>query len=104
MSLSKDIASELPALTLLRDRDHAAEVASRNPLAGGGWNGLTALSMGCIALAVVTAMLFHARRVREGRAGGHRRGAGAGTVHVAALHGAGPPKTGSWAARPLPPA
>ena len=60
MSLSKGIASELPALTLLRDRDHAAEVASRNPLAGGGWNGLTALSMGCIALAVVTAMLFHA--------------------------------------------
>ena len=55
-----DIASELPALTRLQDRDHAAEVASHNPLAGGGWNGLTALSMGCIALAVVTAMLFHA--------------------------------------------
>ena len=55
-----DITSELPALTLLKDRDQAAEVASRNPLAGGGWNGLTALSMVCIAVAVVTAMLFHA--------------------------------------------
>ncbi len=58
--VTANVAAELPELTLLRDRDHAAEVASRNPLAGGGWNGLTALSMVCVALAVVTAMLFHA--------------------------------------------
>ncbi len=54
------VQDALPALTRLQDRDHAANIASRNPLAGGGWNGLTALSMVCIALAVVTAMLFHA--------------------------------------------
>ena len=63
-----EINGELPALTLVRDREHAAEVASRNPLAGGGWNGLTAMSMACIALAVVTAMLFHtAASVRAAR-------------------------------------
>ena len=63
-----DITAELPPLSGITDRREAADSASRNPLAGGGWNGLTGLSMAGIGLAVVTALLLHsAASVRSSR-------------------------------------
>ncbi len=63
-----DIAEALPAFTFMTERSVAADLASRNPLAGGGWNGLTGLSMAGIGLAVATALLIHsAASVRAGR-------------------------------------
>jgi hypothetical protein len=63
-----EVTSVLSPLSSITDRGAAAESASRNPLAGGGWNGLTGLSMTGIGLAVVTALLFHsAASVRAGR-------------------------------------
>ncbi len=64
-----DITSQLPPLTGIQDREKQAEVASLNPLAGGGWDGLSILSMAGVGLAVVAAMLvygaasIHAARV-----------------------------------------
>ncbi len=53
------IADQLPPLASVTDRQAAATDASRNPLAGGGWNGLTGLSMTGIGLVVLTALLLH---------------------------------------------
>ena len=62
------VTAELSPPTSVTDRGAAATRAARNPLAGGGWNGLTGLSMTGIGLAVVTALLFHsAASVRAGR-------------------------------------
>ena len=63
-----EVTAELPPLASITDRREAAIRASGNPLAGGGWNGLTGLSMTGIGLVVVTALLFHsAAAVRAGR-------------------------------------
>ena len=43
----------------IRDRDRAVDTAQRNPLAGGGWNGLTILSMTAITVAVLLTMVIH---------------------------------------------
>ena len=43
----------------IRDRDRVVEMAQRNPLAGGGWNGLTILSMTVITVAVWITMVIH---------------------------------------------
>ena len=53
------ITAALPSFTGITDRVAEAEAASRNPLAGGGWNGLTAMTMAAVGLAVVTALLLH---------------------------------------------
>ena len=53
------IESELPALTTAIDRTAVAERASRNPLAGGGWDGLTGLGIGAVGIAVAIASLLH---------------------------------------------
>ena len=44
---------------IIRDRDRAVDTAQRNPLAGGGWNGLTILSMTAITVAVLLTMVIH---------------------------------------------
>ena len=54
-----DIEEALPPLTSLADRTAVADRASRNPLAGGGWNGLTSLAMSAVGIAVVVASLLY---------------------------------------------
>ena len=44
----------------VRDRDAEVETAQRNPLAGGGWDGLTILGMAAITIAVLLALVIHA--------------------------------------------
>lgn len=44
----------------IRDRDRLVEQARRNPLAGGGWDGLTWLSLAALALAAALALGLHA--------------------------------------------
>ena len=56
-----DVTQLLPPLASVTDRQREAVKASRNPLAGGGWNGLTGLSMAGIGLVVLTALLLHSR-------------------------------------------
>ena len=58
-SVTAEVTDQLPPLASLTDRQEAANNASRNPLAGGGWNGLTGLSMTGIGLVVITALLLH---------------------------------------------
>ena len=58
-SVIADVTEQLPPLASVTDRQKAAINASRNPLAGGGWNGLTGLSMAGIGLVVLTALLLH---------------------------------------------
>jgi hypothetical protein len=59
---------QLPGFARIRDRDVAVDLASRDPLAGGGWNGLTILSITALAIAVVLALGAHAVvSVRNGR-------------------------------------
>ena len=53
------IESQLPALASVIDRTAVADGASRNPLAGGGWDGLTGLSIGAVVIAVGVASLLH---------------------------------------------
>ena len=56
--LSK-IEEHLPPLTSLADRTAVADRAASNPLAGGGWNGLTSLAMSAVGIAVVIASLLY---------------------------------------------
>ena len=58
-SVIADVTEQLPPLASVTDRQEAAINASRNPLAGGGWNGLTGLSMAGMGLVVLTALLLH---------------------------------------------
>ena len=58
-SVIADLTEQLPPLASVTDRQREAINASRNPLAGGGWNGLTGLSMTGIGLVVLTALLLH---------------------------------------------
>ena len=65
----KRLAGEqLPGFGIFRDRAERVEVAERNPLAGGGWNGLTILSIAAVVAAVVLTLAVHAVvAVRTGR-------------------------------------
>ena len=55
-----DLKAGLPHFASIRDRDEALDRARRNPLAGGGWNSLTLLSIVALAVAVVVALGTHA--------------------------------------------
>ncbi|MFQ6028959.1 MAG: FtsX-like permease family protein, partial [Dehalococcoidia bacterium] len=62
------VRERLPRITSVRDRDAVVERSQRNPLAGGGWNGLTLLSLATLTVAVVLALGTHAAiAVRSGR-------------------------------------
>ena len=58
-TIISSIQSELPALASVTDRTAVAYRASQNPLAGGGWNGLTGLAMGAVGIAIVVASLLY---------------------------------------------
>ncbi len=58
----------LPSRARIRDRRAAVDLARRNPLAGGGWNGLTLLSITTLTTAVLIALATHAVvSIRAGR-------------------------------------
>ena len=60
---ASDIATlrqELPLAILIRDRAAAVDRAQRDPLAGGGWVGLTILSVTAMAVAAVLVLGAHA--------------------------------------------
>ena len=59
-SLVQEVRDVLPDRISLRDRAAEQGLARRDPLAGGGWNGLTVLSMSAIAVAVVLTLIVHA--------------------------------------------
>ena len=62
------LKERLPLGARIRDRDAAVDLARRDPLAGGGWNGLTLLSIAALTIAVVLALVTHAAvSVRSGR-------------------------------------
>ena len=62
------IERELPELVSAIDRTAVAERASRNPLAGGGWNGLTGLSMSAVGIAVgIASLLYSVATARAAR-------------------------------------
>ncbi len=50
----------VPGLVSVKDSATIASLAERNPLAGGGWNGLTIFSMVAIGIAVVLTLTVHA--------------------------------------------
>ena len=50
----------LPPYTYVRDRQKAADLAQRDPLAGGGWNGLTIVNMSALTIVVVLALAIYA--------------------------------------------
>ncbi|PKB80452.1 MAG: hypothetical protein BZY88_08670 [SAR202 cluster bacterium Io17-Chloro-G9] len=55
-------------LVIIRDRQRQVDLARRDPLAGGGWNGLTLLGMAAIAVAVLLTLALHGvAAVRTGR-------------------------------------
>ena len=62
------IGDALPPLTSATDRDAVADRASRNPLAGGGWDGLTGLSIAAVGIAVgIASLLYGAATARAAR-------------------------------------
>ena len=62
------IRRQLPRFASVRDRDAAVQLAQRNPLAGGGWKGLTVLSVSTLTVAVVLALAaYAAAAVQAGR-------------------------------------
>jgi hypothetical protein len=54
------LKSVLPSFARIQDRDLVVDAAERNPLAGGGWNGLTVLSIAALTLAVLLTLGTHA--------------------------------------------
>ncbi len=54
------LAERLPGFVSVQDRDALVEVARRDPLAGGGWNGLTILGLSAVTMAVVLTLAMHA--------------------------------------------
>jgi hypothetical protein len=63
-----EVQALLPRFSRIQDRDLAVDVASRDPLAGGAWNGLTLLSIVALATAAVLALCTHAIiSVRNGK-------------------------------------
>ncbi len=62
------ILSLIPGLVSVRDAEVVAGLAERNPLTGGGWNGLTIFSMVAIGIAVLLTLTVHALvSVKTGR-------------------------------------
>ena len=62
------LRNRLTGFVSIRDRADVVELARRNPLAGGGWNGLTILAISAIAIAVVLTLAVHgAVAVHSGR-------------------------------------
>ena len=63
-----EIPEVIPGAVFIRDREAVAELAGRNPLAGGGWDGLTIFSMAAIGIAVLLTLAVHALvSIRIGR-------------------------------------
>ena len=63
-----EIRELIPGLVSVKDSELAASLAERNPLAGGGWNGLTIFSMVAIGIAVLLTLTVHALvSIRMGR-------------------------------------
>ena len=64
----EDVKERMSFLMSLRDRDREVDVARRDPLAGGGWNGLTLLGIFVVTVAVVLTLALHGvAAVRTGR-------------------------------------
>jgi len=62
------VAELVPGLISVRDSAAIASLAERNPLAGGGWNGLTIFSMVAVGIAVLLTLTVHALvSIRMGR-------------------------------------
>ena len=62
------IEDEVPPLTRVIDRDAVASRAALNPLAGGGWDGLTGLSIAAVGAAVgIASLLYGAAAARATR-------------------------------------
>ena len=62
------LKERLPRLSHIRDRDADVTLAQHNPLAGGGWNGLTILGMSALTVAVTLALVtYAAASVHTGR-------------------------------------
>lgn len=62
------IEDEAPPLTRVIDRDAIASRAALNPLAGGGWDGLTGLSIAAVGAAVgIASLLYGAAAARATR-------------------------------------
>ena len=62
------IPDVIPGLVSVRDAEVVAGLAERNPLAGGGWDGLTVFSMVAIGMAVLLTLTVHALvSVKSGR-------------------------------------
>ena len=62
------IEDEAPPLTRVISRDAVASRAALNPLAGGGWDGLTGLSIAAVGAAVgITSLLYGAAAARATR-------------------------------------
>lgn len=55
-----NIDDAITGLISVRDAEAVASLAERNPLAGGGWNGLTIFSMIAIGIAVLLTLTVHA--------------------------------------------
>jgi hypothetical protein len=55
-----DLAELFPGFVSVQDRDALAERTRRDPLAGGGWNGLTILGLSAVTVAVVLTLAMHA--------------------------------------------
>lgn len=58
--IARSLGERLHTFISVQDRDAALELARRNPLAGGGWDGLTILSMSAITVVVLLALALHA--------------------------------------------
>jgi hypothetical protein len=58
--IARSLDERLHTFFSVQDRDAAVELARRNPLAGGGWDGLTILSMSAITVVVLLALAIHA--------------------------------------------
>ncbi len=54
------LRQELPPSALIRDREASVDRAQRDPLAGGGWGGLTILSVSAMAVAAILVLGAHA--------------------------------------------
>ena len=54
------LRQELPRSALIRDRQASVDRAQRDPLAGGGWAGLTILSVSALAVAAILVLGAHA--------------------------------------------
>ena len=52
----RSVRQDLSGFASVRDRDARVDLAQRNPLAGGGWNGLTILGVSVLTVAVLLAM------------------------------------------------